>query len=174
MIAFVTLAAIALAMAAEARRSRRLERALLARGAREPSGDVYRQMQVAYPASFLAMALEGGLTGVAPSTGFLVGAAVLVVAKGLKYWAIATLGNRWTFRVLVPPDASFVRSGPYRWMAHPNYVAVVGELVGMALMMSAWMTGSLAIVGFGALIMRRVAVENRALGPRTPGSIIGG
>ncbi len=164
MIALTTLATLAVAMAVEGRRSRRLARELLARGAKDPEGDVYRQMQVAYPACFLAMALEGGATGVVPSMAFLVGAAIVVAAKGLKYWAIATLGDRWTFRVLVPPGASPVRGGPYRWMAHPNYAAVVGELGGMALMMSAWLTGPMAIAGFGMLIWRRIGVERKALG----------
>ena len=164
MIALATLAAVGLAMIGESRRSRRLARALLARGASDPPGDVYRQMQVAYPACFLAMALEGGVTGVAPSVTLLIGAVMLVAAKGLKYWAIVTLGDRWTFRVLVPPGASRVHGGPYRWMAHPNYVAVVGELGGMALMMSAWFTGPVAIAGFGALIWRRIGVERKALG----------
>lgn len=164
MIALATLAILALAMGAESRRSRRLARALLARGARDPEGDVYRPMQVAYPACFLAMACEGGATGVAPPMIFLVGAAIVIAAKGLKYWAIATLGDRWTFRVLVPPGASLVRGGPYRWMAHPNYAAVVGELCGMALMMSAWLTGPVAIAGFGMLVWRRIGVERKALG----------
>jgi methyltransferase len=54
-------------------------------------------------------------------------------------------------------------SGPYRWMSHPNYVAVAGELAGAALAVQALVAGPLAILGFGLLMWRRIAVEERAL-----------
>ena len=52
---------------------------------------------------------------------------VVVAANSLRWWCIATLGQRWTARVIVIPGLPLVRSGPYRWFAHPNYVAVVVE-----------------------------------------------
>jgi methyltransferase len=89
------------------------------------------------------------------------------MAKMLKWWAISSLGTRWTFRVLVPVGAPLVQSGPYRWMRHPNYVAVVGELVGAAMMLGAPWSGALAVLVFGALMLRRIHVEERALGLKT-------
>ena len=163
-IAAVALVVIVITMIAEAQISTRHEQALRARGAHEPRNDVYQLMQVAYPLSFLAMTAEGGLFGVADPTWLGVGALLFLAAKGLKYWAIASLGVRWTFRVLVPTDAPLVQRGPYRWLSHPNYVGVLGELLGTALMMAATITGVLALVGFGTLIVQRIAVENRALG----------
>ena len=59
------------------------------------------------------------------------GLVVFVVAKALKLWAIRSLGERWTFRVFVLPGSRLVTDGPYRWVRHPNYIAVVGELVGL-------------------------------------------
>jgi methyltransferase len=56
-----------------------------------------------------------------------------------------------------------VSGGPYRFLRHPNYVAVVGELVGIALMTGAWITGPISIIGFGLLTMKRIAIEERAL-----------
>jgi methyltransferase len=88
---------------------------------------------------------------------------VFVVGKTLKYWAIASLGRRWTFRVLVPPDARLVTTGPYRYLRHPNYVGVAGELVGAAFMAHAPLTGVLAVLGFGALMLARIRIEERAL-----------
>ena len=163
-IAIATLAVAAVAMLGEDRRSRRHERVLRARGGTEAPGDVYRLMQVAYPACFVAMTIEGIASGIAAQPSWTAGAALFLAAKGFKYWAIASLGDRWTFRVLVPPGEPLVRRGPYRWLAHPNYLAVVGELAGMAIMMAAPLAGTLAVVGFGALMTRRIAVENRALG----------
>jgi methyltransferase len=119
-------------------------------------------MQVAYPAAFLAMIVEGlfrepGL----PTIGG--GALLFGAAKALKWWAIGSLGRCWTFRIIVVPGAPLVASGPYRVLRHPNYVAVAGELVAVAMMTGAWVTGPLATAGFGALMLRRIAVEQRAL-----------
>jgi methyltransferase len=150
-------------MAFEARLSRANARTLRARGAQEPGGDVYRAMQLVYPASFVAMAVEAWLRPRAISQSVVTGAVVFVAAKWLKYWAIATLGPRWTFRVLVPPDSSRVTSGPYRYMRHPNYVGVAGELAGMALMAQAPFAGTISFLAFGALMLARIRVEETAL-----------
>ena len=163
-IALATLAVVAVLMLVENRRSARHERALRARGAVEPSDDVYRVMQVVYPGCFVGMAAEGIATGVASSAWLVAGVGVLIAAKILKYWAIASLGDRWTFRVLVPADGSLVRLGPYRWMAHPNYLAVLGEIAGVAVMMGAPISGAVSLLWFGRLLARRIVVENRALG----------
>ena len=74
------------------------------------------------------------------------------------------MGRCWTFRVIVVPGDRLVRSGPYQYIAHPNYVAVIGELVGVAMLTGARVVGPLVIIGFGSLIAARVAVERRALG----------
>jgi methyltransferase len=163
---------------AEARLSSRNEAELRRHGAVELAGDVYAPMAVAYPLSFLAMGIEGalranfelrssnfevpGALGLWPG-GFLAGALLFVASKALKYWAIAALGPRWTFRVLVLPAVPLVGSGPYRYVAHPNYVAVVGELLGTAMMMKAEITGPIAMVLFGALLVARIRFETRVL-----------
>src|SRR5207302_315004 len=74
----------------------------------------------------------------------LAGATLFAAAKALKWWAIATLGPAWTFRVIVVPGAPLVASGPYRFVAHPNYIGVVGELVGATLMTGAFISGPIA------------------------------
>ena len=150
-------------MIAEAALSRRHERELRALGAIEPEGDVYRLMQFAYPGAFLLMLAEGAWRDASAGPAFWSGAALFAASKALKYWAISSLGVRWTFRVLVPPRASRIVSGPYRWIGHPNYVAVAGELAGTALMTRAAVTGPVATMGFIALMLARVRVEERAL-----------
>ena len=150
-------------MLVEASRSRRHERALRAAGAIEPAGDVYPTMQIAYPACFLAIVAEGYLRNAPMDRWFAAGATVFGLGKALKYWAIASLGPRWTFRVLVPPNAPLVSSGPYQWLRHPNYVGVAGELAGAALMAHAPIAGVLAIAMFGGLMLTRIKVEERAL-----------
>jgi len=93
----------------------------------------------------------------------LAGAAVFLIAKALKWWAIVSLGTFWTFRVIVVPGARLVAAGPYRWLDHPNYAGVMGELAGVALMTAAPVSGVAGIVTFGWLVIRRVSVEERAL-----------
>ncbi len=162
----VLLASAFVPMVLEAGLSARHDRVLRARGAEEPASDVYSVMQVVYPACFVLMAWEGWLRGATLGARCAAGAVLFLAAKALKYWAIATLGDRWTFRVLVPPGSVLVRRGPYRWLHHPNYVAVAAELVGFAVMIEAPVTGALGLVVFLVLMLARIRVEERALGIR--------
>ena len=155
--------AVFVPMLVEAAISARNERGLRALGAQDPPGDVYRAMAIAYPAAFAAMIAEGLLRRAPQDAWLTAGLAIFVAAKALKYWAIASLGRRWTFRVLVPPRSSRTVRGPYRWFSHPNYIAVAGELIGVAAAMHAAIAGPLAVAGFGWLMMRRVRVEEAAL-----------
>jgi len=84
----------------------------------------------------------------------------------VRLWIIFSLGRSWTTRVLTLPGAPLVRTGPYRWLRHPNYLVVMAEIVALPLAF-----GALAIaVFFSALnlvaIIRRIAIEDRALAPR--------
>lgn len=159
-------------MWAEARVSWAHERRLRDEGAVAPPGDVYLPMAVLYPLAFLAMGVEGAWRAAATGTSMLSGAgpawalsgAVLFVAsKALKYWAIHALGYRWSFRVFIVPGLPLVRTGPYRYVAHPNYIGVVGELVGAAMMMGANVSGPIAIVAFGVVLWARLRFETRVL-----------
>lgn len=150
-------------MLAEAVVAARHDRVLRALGAIEPPGDVYRAMQFVYPGAFLAMLLEGAWRGAGPDGSVVAGACLFAAAKALKYWAIRSLGSRWTFRVLVPPGSHRLTRGPYRWLSHPNYVAVALELTGVAVAMHAVITGPLAVAGFGYLMLRRIRIEEMAL-----------
>ena len=153
-------------MILEAMISQRNETRLRAQGAEEPPDDVYRMMQVSYPAAFVLMLIEGFLRAGPVDTVVAAGFTIFVGAKLLKYWAIMTLGERWCFRVLVPPGSGLVAAGPYRLLRHPNYVAVIGEIVGAAAIARAPISGVLAVAVFGALILARIRTEERALGLR--------
>lgn len=150
-------------MLAELKRSRRNERSLRQQGAVEPPDDVYRAMAIVYPGIFVVMAVEGALTGPAPDRLLIAGFAIFLAAKVLKLWAIAALGPRWCYRVLVLPGAPLVSTGPYAFLSHPNYAAVLGEIAGFALMVSAPITGVISLAVFALLLRRRIAVEEKAL-----------
>jgi methyltransferase len=151
-------------MLLEARRSNRNDRTLRAAGAVEPAGDVYQLMQIAYPLAFLIPLAEGWMRARRASPVVVAGLVVFLAAKALKYWAIATLGERWTFRVLVPPRSTRTVAGPYRLIRHPNYVAVGGEIAGAALFAQGYVSGALMLVVFTLLMRARIRVEERALG----------
>jgi methyltransferase len=150
-------------MIVEAARARRNEHLQMARGGVEPATDVYRYMRVVYPAAFLAMVIEGAVRGANPAPAAVAGLLIFAVAKLIKWSAIVALGRSWTFRVIVVPGDPLVSSGPYRYLRHPNYVAVIGELVGAAVMTQALVTGPMAVIGFAALLYKRIAIEERAL-----------
>jgi len=152
-------------MLVEAARARRNERAQQARGGIEPQGDVYTIMRAAYPAAFLAMLGEAALraTRSTGSTALVIGVVVFAAAKLIKWSAILALGRSWTFRVIVVPGDTLVARGPYRYFRHPNYIGVIGELVGAALMTGARVTGPIAVIVFALLLQKRIAVEERAL-----------
>ncbi|QNE36128.1 isoprenylcysteine carboxyl methyltransferase family protein [Leifsonia shinshuensis] len=90
---------------------------------------------------------------------------VLVLAsQALRWWCIGTLGPRWNTRVIVVPGLPLVDRGPYRWLRHPNYVAVVVEGFALPLVHTAWIT-ALAFTVLNAVLLLgfRLPCENRAL-----------
>ncbi|MFC4555125.1 isoprenylcysteine carboxyl methyltransferase family protein [Georgenia faecalis] len=94
------------------------------------------------------------------------GVAMLVLALGsqvLRWWCITTLGPRWNTRVIVVPGLPLVSAGPYRWLSHPNYVAVVVEGFALPLVHSAWRTALLFTLANAALLTVRIRTESAAL-----------
>jgi methyltransferase len=89
--------------------------------------------------------------------------ALVVAANALRWWCIATLGPRWSARVIVLPGVPLVRTGPYRWFSHPNYVAVIVEGIALPLAGSAWITAATFTVLNAALLTVRVRCETQAL-----------
>jgi methyltransferase len=89
--------------------------------------------------------------------------AVLAASQALRWWCIGTLGPRWNTRVIVVPGLPLVTHGPYRWLRHPNYVAVVAEGLALPLVHTAWITATSFTVLNAALLTVRIRCENRAL-----------
>ena len=95
--------------------------------------------------------------------------AIVVASQALRWWCVATLGRQWNTRVIVVPGLSLVRRGPYRWMPHPNYVAVAVEGLALPLVHSAWVTAlSFTVLNTLLLLRIRIPTEERALAGATP------
>jgi methyltransferase len=89
---------------------------------------------------------------------------VVAAAQALRWWCIATLGTRWNTRIVVVDGLPLVQDGPYRWLRHPNYVAVVAEGAALPLVHTAWIT-AIAFTVLNAIVLRvRIQAENQALG----------
>lgn len=89
--------------------------------------------------------------------------AVVLAAQALRWWCIVTLGNQWNTRVIVVPGLPLVSAGPYRWLRHPNYLAVALEVAALPLVHTAWVTALLFTSANAAVLSVRIRVEERAL-----------
>ena len=97
---------------------------------------------------------------------FGAGLAALAVANALRWWTIATLGRRWTTRVIVFPGWPLVAGGPFRYLRHPNYLAVAIEVAALPLACGAWVTLVVGSVLNAVMMAVRIPCEERALGIR--------
>ena len=144
--------------------ARRNERWMRQRGGVEVGAGHYPAMVALHAAFLVACPLEVLLLD-RPWRPALAGAmlVLLLAAVTLRWWVVWTLGHRWTTRVYRLPGVPLVRTGPYRWLRHPNYLAVVLELAALPLVHGAWLTA----VGFGlanaAVLVVRVQVEEGVL-----------
>jgi methyltransferase len=88
---------------------------------------------------------------------------LVACGMALRYWAIASLGDRWTTRVVYVPGDPLVATGPFRLVRHPNYAAVVAEVAAIPLVHTAWLTAVLFSVANAWLLRRRIGVEDALL-----------
>ena len=157
-LALVILALVTLQRLGELWLSNRNTRRLLARGAREVAPGHY-PLIVAVHALWLA-----ALWWLAPGREVeLAWLAVFILLQLARVWVIATLGERWTTRIIVLPGAPLVRSGPYRLVKHPNYVVVAGEIAALPLAFGLWQVALLFSLLNAAVLAVRIRAENRAL-----------
>ncbi len=124
----------------------------------------YPVMVVLHTGLLVGMLVEAWV--VRPDVPLALAASMLVLvlaSQALRWWCIATLGRRWNTRVIVVPGLPLVRSGPYRYLSHPNYVAVVVEGVALPMVHAAWITAVVFTVANAVLLGVRLRVENAAL-----------
>lgn len=149
---------------AELRTARRNRTWSLARGGREYGRGHYPAMVALHTALLVGCAVEPWVADrpFLPMLGWSA-LALAVAAQGLRWWCIASLGPRWNTRVLVVPGLPLVARGPYRFLRHPNYVAVVVEGAALPLVHSAWVTALGFTVLNAVLLSVRIRCEEAAL-----------
>jgi methyltransferase len=157
-------ALVAVQRLAELRLAERNRARALAAGGFEAESGHYRSMVLLHGLWIAACPLEVWLLD-RPFRPALAAAMLLLfaLAMALRYWVIRTLGERWTTRIVVLPGAPPITGGPYRYLRHPNYLAVIVELLALPLIHGAWATALLAGVGNALVLRVRIAAEERAL-----------
>jgi methyltransferase len=156
------IAAVAVERLAELVISRRNLGWARARGGREYGLRHYPIMVVMHTGLFVACLVEAAQRPFIPALGWpMIG--VVVLAQALRWWCITVLGPRWNTRVVVVPGLPLVEGGPYRWLRHPNYVAVVLEVIALPLVHSAWITAVAFTVANAMLLRVRISSENAAM-----------
>lgn len=139
-------------------------RDLVARGGVEVGAEHYRWMVLLHTAFLISCPLEVWLLG-RPFIPALAAVMLLlaVLAAALRWWVIASLHGRWTTRIVCLPGVAPVTDGPYRWLRHPNYLAVIVEMFALPLIHTAWLTAVL-FSALNAVILRvRIRAEEAAL-----------
>jgi len=159
------LGAVAVERGAELAVSLRNARRAFARGGVEVEGPGAYAAMVGVHALFLPAAALEAFALERPFVPALAAAMAALVALSmtLRWWAIATLGDRWNTRVIVVPGEPAVVGGPYRFLRHPNYVAVTIEMAAIPLVHSAWVTALAWSAASAVLLARRIPLEERAL-----------
>ena len=134
------------------------------RGGREYGGGHYPVMVALHTALLAGCLIEVVLAhrGFVPALGWAM-LVVVVAAQALRWWCIRTLGPQWNTRILVVPGLPLITGGPYRWLRHPNYVAVVAEGIALPLVHSAWITATAFTAANALLLTTRVRAEDAAL-----------
>ncbi|MEV8096995.1 isoprenylcysteine carboxyl methyltransferase family protein [Kitasatospora sp. NPDC085879] len=141
----------------------------LARGGTEYGRGHYPPMVLLHKALLVGCLLEPALLDrpFVPALGIPM-LLLVVAAQALRWWCIASLGPRWNTRVIVVPGLPLVTRGPYRWLRHPNYLAVVVEGAALPLVHSAWLTACAFTALNLWLLGVRIRCEEAALGGAVP------
>jgi methyltransferase len=161
---FVLLGLLCLERLAELVVSQRNAAASLGRGGQESGRGHFPVMVILHTALLAGCLIEPIAAGrtFLPALGYPM-MALVIAANALRWWCIVTLGPRWSARVIVIPGLPLVRTGPYRWFRHPNYVAVIVEGAALPLAGSAWITAVTFTVANAMLLTVRLRCETRAL-----------
>jgi methyltransferase len=136
---------------------------LLARGGREVRPDTYKGMVALHVLFLLSLAWESYPWRVPADARTWACLGALGAVTALRYWAIASLGEYWNTRVVVVPGTRLVRTGPYRFLRHPNYLVIVLEFLLFPLLMRVPVTLVLFSLANLAALRQRIRIEETAL-----------
>jgi methyltransferase len=133
-------------------------RRLMARGAIELAPGHYPMIVAVHTAWLISLWVLGRDQPVS-----IVALLVYVLLQGVRFWVMRTLGARWTTRIIVLPGQPLVSRGPYRFLSHPNYAVVAGEIAVLPLVLGLPLLAGVFTILNAAVLAIRIEAENRAL-----------
>ena len=143
--------------------ARRNEKKVLGEGAVEYDPLGYKVIVAMHVAFFLSFIAEYYILRRSLNTLWPLLLLVLLTAEALRYWAISSLGKYWNTKIVVIPGTSLVSKGPYKYIRHPNYLAVVIEIAIIPLIFSCYITSALFTLFNLIVLRRRIRIEESAL-----------
>jgi methyltransferase len=158
----VLIVAVAAERMAELAVARRNLAWALEHGGRELGFGHYPFMVLLHIGLLVACLVEATQRPFIPALGWSM-LALVILAQALRWWCITVLGRRWNTRIIVIPGLPLVARGPYRWLRHPNYVAVVLEGIALPLVHTGWVTAIVFTVVNAGLLRVRITAENAAM-----------
>lgn len=143
--------------------AKRNEQIVKSRGALEFDTEGYKYIVATHVAFFISLVLEKFLLRRELNRLWVLFLLIFLLAQVLRYWAISSLGVYWNTKVLIVPDSLRSTKGPYRYVKHPNYAAVVAEIAVIPLIFSCYLTSIFFSIINVILIRRRIGIEENAL-----------
>ncbi len=158
------LAAVAAGRLLELRISRANQRKVMQAGGNRVAEPHFNAMVLLHTGVIVGAAVEVIVARrpLIPALAIAMGA-LFVLSNALRWWVIRTMREHWNVEVMNSVPLGVVASGPYRWVRHPNYVAVYIEMISLPLIHTAWITALGAAVGNAWVLHERLAVEDRVL-----------
>jgi len=159
---WVIIGLVALQRLAELPYAERNTRALMARGAVEIGREHYPWLVILHTAWLIAIFLAVP----SPPTIYAIPLALYIVLQVLRVWTLVSLGPYWTTRIITLPGVPLVKRGPYKFLRHPNYVIVIGEIAVLPLVFGEWMAAIVFSILNAIILFVRIREEERALDSR--------
>ncbi len=155
---------VALGRLIEIRISRRNQKRLEQQGIRKVSEPHFRWLVVLHSGLLACAAAEVLLLHrpLMPALAIPMGL-IFLLANMLRWWVIRSLSGYWNMQVMPPSRSGIVTSGPYRWVRHPNYAAVIAEIISLPMIHTAWITALVGGLGYLEILRRRLQLEEGVL-----------
>lgn len=143
--------------------ARRNEQIIRSKGALEFDRGGYKFIVAMHVAFFISLVIENFLLQRELNRFWVLFISILLIAEALRYWAISSLGIYWNTKILIIPNSCLITKGPYKYLKHPNYMAVIIEIAVIPLIFSCYLTSMIfSIINF-VLVLRRIEIEENAL-----------
>ena len=148
--------------------ARRNENFVRAKGAKEYDAKGYKLIVLMHIAFFISLISEYIFFGKNLSHYWILLLIIFLLAQILRYWAISTLGYYWNTKILVTPNTQPINQGPYKYIRHPNYLAVIVEITVIPLIFSCYFTAVFFSILNLIVLRRRIRIEEQALSTLDP------